>query len=144
MLCTDGRCALVLAGANLDWMAKTSTTRGARPPWGRKLAARRTELDLSLGAIEEATDGVVYTQLLYRLENGHMNPQNLKAHQLSAQLSALEWSHHDCDVLLGRPASPDSDEGDVTGAVNAAQGRVEIPGGLVMVAIVGSANGGRP
>ena len=144
MLCTDGRCALMLAVANLDWMAKSSTSGSTRPKWGRKLAARRTELGLSLGAIEEATDGVVYTQLLYRLENGRMNPKNLKAHQLSALLAVLQWTPRDWDMLLGQPPTIVGADEEPMDDFGLAGGTVEIPGGLVLVAIVGSANGGRP
>lgn len=63
----------MLLVANLNGMAKSSTGRrpaSEKPLLGRKIAARRVELGLSLAAVEDATDGVVYAQLLYRLENG--------------------------------------------------------------------------
>lgn len=135
----------MLAVANLDWMAKASTSSTLRPKWGRKLAARRTELGLSLGAIEEMTNGVVYTQLLYRLENGRMNPRNLKAHQLGALLTALEWTHEDWDALLGQPSGTTAGVGTpVETAKGHGSSHLVIPGGLVMVPVYGSANGGKP
>lgn len=95
----------MLTVANLDRMAKSTTRRAGalKPAWGRKIAARRTELGLSLAAVEDATDGVVYSQLLYRLENGRMNPDNVKAHQLEALLRVLEWTLADWNALPGRP-----------------------------------------
>jgi len=64
----------------LDRMSKT-TTRREKPSWGRRIAARRTEPGLSLLDVEEKTDGVDYTQLLYQLENGRLGPDNVKVGQ---------------------------------------------------------------
>lgn len=45
---------------------------------------------------------MAYAQLVYRLENGRMNPDNVKAHQLEALLSVLQWTHADWNTLHGR------------------------------------------
>lgn len=132
----------MLTVANLDHMAKTSTRR-EKPIWGRKLAARRAELSLSLGDVEELTDGVVYSQLLYRLENGRMKPENVKAPQLAELLRVLEWTQADWLAALGQPIDETSESEEPNQPVDG-HGFMEIPGGMLRVPVMGIANGGKP
>jgi len=59
---------------------------------GRKIAARRAELNKSLMDIENETNGVIYSKLLYRVENAKKPLETLNVKQLNALLKALEWT----------------------------------------------------
>lgn len=69
----------------------TSTGHSEIHP-GRKIAARRAELKKSLMDIENETDGVIYSKLLYRIENAKKPLETLNVRQLNALLKALEWT----------------------------------------------------
>jgi len=64
-----------------------------KPFYGEIIARRRFELSkTSLADIEQKTNGVLYTKLLYRIENGIKHPKTLSTQQLSALLKVLDWS----------------------------------------------------
>ena len=69
----------------------TSTGHSEIHP-GRKIAARRAELKKSLMDIENETEGVIYSKLLYRIENAKKPLETLNVRQLNALLKALEWT----------------------------------------------------
>lgn len=77
------------------------------PPQGQVLIRRREEVGVtSLGQVEILTDGVVYKQLAWRLDNGHTHPRNLNAEQESAYARILEWTRDEFREALGLPPIP--------------------------------------
>lgn len=86
---------------SLGCMSNKARRVREKPPWGLKIAARRAELDKSLTDIDNETNGVVYTQLLYRIESGRKDPGTIKANQLEALLAALKWTPNQWRVALG-------------------------------------------
>lgn len=67
--------------------------------------------------IENKTDGVVYAQLLYRLENGRTPPQNLKSGQVQALLRAIGWGMDRWLEVTGQATQSGSDLGQGTAVV---------------------------
>lgn len=68
---------------------------------GRKIAARRAELNKSLMDIENETEGVIYSKLLYRVENAKKPLETLNVRQLNALLKALEWTPQEFTEATG-------------------------------------------
>ena len=63
-----------------------------KPEYGQRLEARRAVLRKSLDNIADETNGFLYKQLLYRLENGRKRPETLNMEQIAYLARALEWS----------------------------------------------------
>lgn len=81
---------MVLAYRSLSTMPKAAKEK---PLWGKRIAARRAELDrLSLVDIENRTEGKLYQALMYRLENGKKDPATLTLEQFDLLLGVLQWS----------------------------------------------------
>lgn len=81
---------MVLAYRSLNTMPKAAQEK---PLWGKRIAARRAELDrLSLVDIENRTEGKLYQALMYRLENGKKDPSTLTVEQFDLLLKVLQWS----------------------------------------------------
>src|SRR5690625_2873122 len=84
--------------ANLCGMSTRATKRPRQmidPRPGRRIAARRTFLGKTLDDIEEETNGVIYRNLLSRIENGHKAADTMRANQVNVLLPALQWTHAD-------------------------------------------------
>ncbi len=75
--------------------------RKSKPEYGLRLVARRDELGLSLVDVERETNGVVYDQLLWRIENGKKKPGSLKMLQRNALAEVLKWETRELDDALG-------------------------------------------
>ena len=90
--------------------------------------------------IENETGGVLYTKLLYRIEHGLKDLRTLNVEQINALLRALEWTPEEFAEATGLelPGVGAREEEETY------RGRPVIPGGLVMVPVVGAANGGKP
>lgn len=75
--------------------------RKPKPEHGLKLIARRDELGLSLVDVERETNGVIYDQLLWRIENGKKKPETLKMLQRNTLAEVLKWETRELDDALG-------------------------------------------
>lgn len=84
----------------INCMVRTPAHKMDKPALGRRLVARRAELGLSLARVEALTNGVVYDQLLFRLENGKFKPENLKVSQRLALAEVLQWTPEQLDEAL--------------------------------------------
>jgi len=80
---------------NVSTRATKKPRQSIDPRPGRRIAARRTFLGKTLDDIEEETAGVVYRNLLSRIENGHKAADTMRANQVNALLPALQWTHAD-------------------------------------------------
>lgn len=85
---------------SINYMARVKAALMDKPDHGRKLVTRRAELGLSLADIERETNGVVYDQLLWRIENGKKKPESLKMSQRSALAEVLRWETRQLDDAL--------------------------------------------
>jgi SOS-response transcriptional repressor LexA len=84
----------------------------AKPAHGQALVRRRDELGISQDDVEEITDGVVYKQLVYRLENGINKPDSLSYEQTLALAHALQWPVSKLNEVLGVKARVRPEFGD--------------------------------
>jgi SOS-response transcriptional repressor LexA len=73
----------------------------SKPPHGQALVMRRDELGISQDDVAERTGGIVYKQLMYRLENGLQKPSTLSYEQTLALAAALEWTVKRLNDILG-------------------------------------------
>lgn len=71
-----------------------------KPPHGKALVARRAEVGKSLDDIVGEGQNL-YKQLLYRLENGKVEPSRLTYPQLTDLSNSLEWSMEELASVLG-------------------------------------------
>jgi phage repressor protein C with HTH and peptisase S24 domain len=77
--------------ANVYSMATKPRTK-PKPDYGQRLEQRRGQVRKSLDDIADETDGVLYKQFLYRLENGRKKPSTLTVDQIGLLATALEWT----------------------------------------------------
>ncbi len=105
----------------IDIMA-TRERKRPKPDYGQRLEARRLALHKkSLDDIVKETNGRIYKQLWYRVENGLKKPKSLTPDQISDFALVLEWTPQQVAEALGiRSLSLDvknstsaPDEGDV-------------------------------
>jgi transcriptional regulator with XRE-family HTH domain len=72
-----------------------------KPEFARAIISRRNELGLSLTDIDRETNGVIYSQLLYRVENGKKSPDTLRINQRIELARVLRWSDEKLEAVLG-------------------------------------------
>ena len=100
----------------LDVMSRTPAKE--KPVYGRAIAARRGYLSKSLMDIERDSNGVLYTKLLSRVENGEKHVRTLEIDELRVLLVQLDWTLEDfiretgVTLRLNRASSVSSHEND--------------------------------
>lgn len=99
---------------NINSVARRKSDKlGAKPAFARTLIQRRDELGLSMIDVERETNGVIYDQLMWRLENGRKPPNSLKVSQRSELARILQWSRDHLDAVLGVVKDPLTNVSDV-------------------------------
>ena len=68
---------------------------------GSLIAQRRRALGKTLDGIDEESGGLIYRQMLYRLEHGHKKSDSLTWDQTYALANALEWTVEKLNAVLG-------------------------------------------
>ena len=71
-----------------------------KPPYGKRLEERRTELHKSRQRIEDETRGTIYEMWLHRLEFGEKSPDTLTLTEIDKLARALEWTPHQLTEAL--------------------------------------------
>ena len=82
-------------------ISSVSSRKTPKPDYGRELAARRTRLGKSQDDIDTETDGLIYKNMLYRLENGRKSPDSLTYEQTVILAKALDWPINTLNEVLG-------------------------------------------
>ena len=134
----------------------------ALPKWASAIQARRKELGLTQEALASRSGDLLAQRTISDLERGAINPLHLKAERFYALLRALKWTPEEFAEATGLEIVPVYEHQESLGTatvsaptsgayvrvdeaeVESERGRPVIPGGLVMVPVVGAANGGRP
>jgi SOS-response transcriptional repressor LexA len=70
----------------------TNTRKRPKPEYGKRLEARRKQLRKTLESIDAETNGVLYKQLWYRVENGYKKPDTLTVDEVALFSRVLEWT----------------------------------------------------
>jgi len=128
----------VLTMPIINQMSKIATSR---PRYGREIAARRAQLGKSGTDIINETDGIIYPKLLSRIETGVKDPREITVTQMSALLRALDWTAAEFERVTGMELGQFKQ---VHPGEAPTSFMTSIPGGLQLVSVVATANGGRP
>jgi SOS-response transcriptional repressor LexA len=125
----------MLITARVNVMA-TNTRKHPKPEYGLRLERRRRQVRKSMDRIDEETDGKLYKQWLYRLENGYKQPDTLTLEEVALLADALEWSPEQLIEALGLdiPIIPSSDVSFSIGD--------QLLGELVLLPLVGEVGAG--
>src|SRR5690606_28657906 len=84
-------------GSNVVYMP----TPKEHPDAGARIRARRAFLKKSRPAIQRETDGLIYTELQKRVEDGDKKVRTVYAGHLKAWIAALEWTPLDFEKETG-------------------------------------------
>ena len=109
-----------------------------KPGWAEAFKRRRESLGLSQEEVALRAD--VSPSLVAKIEQGRHDLRNVKLRNLYGLLRALDWTPEEFAQATGLelPGVGEREAGETY------RGRPVIPGGLVMVPVVGAANGGKP
>lgn len=97
---------LLIQTTTIRYMPKA---KRPKPPHGIALEVRRAQVQKSLDDIVTESEGRLYKQLLYRLENGKKDPDSLTYEQTLELSRALEWSVRELNDVLGVDTAREDD-----------------------------------